>query len=116
MEFTLITVVKALAEVAGFALIGQGILYLFAGANREKNFAYLMLKAVTSPVFKTARFLTPRFVLDRHLWMLAVLLVFVVWFIAAQYKLSLCLTQYRDNPSCSEMLRTLEQRRGTPQQ
>ncbi|HSD59385.1 MAG TPA: hypothetical protein VLC55_00840 [Burkholderiales bacterium] len=116
MEFTLVTIVKALAEVAGFALIGQGILYLFAGANRERNFAYQMLKAVTSPVFKTARFLTPRFVLDRHLWMLAVLLVFLVWYIAAQYKLGLCLTQYRDNPSCAEMLKTLEERRGATTQ
>lgn len=116
MEFTLITIVKALAEVAGFALIGQGILYLFAGAKREGNFAYQMLKAVTSPVFKVARFVTPRFVMDRHLWLVAVLLVFLVWFIAAQYKLSLCLTQYRDNPSCSEMIRTLEERRGSAQQ
>ena len=116
MEFTLITIVKALAEVAGFALIGQGILFLFAGAKREKNFAYLMLKAVTSPLFRTARFIAPRVVLDRHLWLMAVLLVFVVWFVAAQYKLSLCLGEHRDNPSCSEMLRTLEERRaGGPQ-
>lgn len=78
-EFTLFTILKALTEVAGFALLGQGVLYLFAGAKRETNFAYLMLKAVTSPVFKLARFLTPKMVLDRHIWILTPLIVIVLW-------------------------------------
>jgi hypothetical protein len=78
-EFTLFSILKALTEVAGFALLGQGTLYLFAGARRESNFAYLMLKAVTSPVFKLARFLSPRVVLDRHIWILTPLIVIVLW-------------------------------------
>jgi hypothetical protein len=88
-EFTLVTILKALTEVAGFALLGQGVLYLFAGAKRESNFAYLMLKAVTSPVFKLARFLAPRMVLDRHIWMLAPLIVIVLWVIFTYLKIQL---------------------------
>ena len=79
MEYTIVTILKALTEVAGFALLGQGVLYLFAGAAREKNFAYVMLKAVTSPVFRLARLLTPRFVLDRHIWLLTPLIVLALW-------------------------------------
>ena len=33
---TLVIILKALAEIAGFALIGQGVLYVLAGAGREQ--------------------------------------------------------------------------------
>jgi hypothetical protein len=86
-EFTLVTILKALTEVAGFALLGQGILYLFAGAKREANFAYVMLKTVTSPVFRLARFLAPRIVLDQHIWMLTPLIVIILWVVFTYLKI-----------------------------
>jgi ABC-type uncharacterized transport system permease subunit len=108
-------IIKALAEVAGFALIGQGALYLLAGANRDKNGAYQILKTVTSPILKFARIITPRFVLDQHVGLVAFFLVFVIWYFAGQQKLHLCLTQYPDHPSCVAMIKTLEERRGGTQ-
>ncbi len=107
-------IIKALAEVAGFALIGQGLLYLLAGAKREKNGAYQILKVVTSPILKFARIITPRFVLDQHIGLVAFFLVFVIWYFAGQQKLQLCLTQHPDHPSCVQMIKTLEERRGGP--
>ena len=89
LEFTVVTILKALTEVAGFALLGQGVLYLFAGARRESNFAYLMLKAVTSPVFRLVRLLTPRMVLDRHIWILTPLIVIVLWLVFTYMKIKL---------------------------
>lgn len=102
--------VKLLAEIVGLCLIGQGILYLLAGANREKNFPYQILKTITSPIMKLLRLITPRFVLDQHLGLLAFLVVFLVWFWAGQQKLMLCLTQYSQDPSCSAMLQKYSER------
>ncbi len=74
-----VIILKALVEVAIFAAIGQGILYLFAGAKREQNFVYTTFKMLTSPATKLARLLSPRFILDQHIWMVAFFLLLVFW-------------------------------------
>lgn len=91
MSFTLVTILKALLEVAGLSLLGQGILYLFAGANRERNFVYLMFRTVTTPVFRVTRLVTPRFILDRHIWLLTPLVVFGLWMLVTLWKIRLAL-------------------------
>jgi hypothetical protein len=91
MSFTLVTIIKALIEVAGFSLLGQGVLYLFAGASRERNFVYLMFKAVTAPVFKLTRFVTPRFILDRHIWILTPLVLMLLWTTVTYFKIRIAL-------------------------
>ena len=72
-------VLKALVEVALLALLGQGILYIFAGAGRSENLIYRMFATVTRPVMKVARFITPRFVLDQHIGLVAFFLLAVLW-------------------------------------
>lgn len=91
MSFTLVTILKALTEIAGLSLLGQGVLYVFAGASRERNFVYLMFKTVTAPVFKLTRLITPRFILDRHIWLLTPLLVVVLWTILTYFKIKIAL-------------------------
>jgi hypothetical protein len=73
----LVVILKAVNEVALMALLGQGALYVLAGANRDRNPIYGILKAVTSPVMKLARLITPRVVLDRHIGFVALFLVLV---------------------------------------
>jgi hypothetical protein len=107
----LVTLIKALAEVAGFALIGQGVLFLLAGARRDKNVPYQILKTITLPVFKLARLITPRVVLDQHLGLVAFLLVAIVWYMVAQHKLHLCVTQAPNHPACVDMVKAYEERR-----
>lgn len=87
MSFTLVTILKALIEVAGFSLLGQGVLYLFAGPSRERNFVYIMFRTVTAPVFKVTRFIAPRFILDRHLWLLAPLVLLLMWAVVTYFKI-----------------------------
>ena len=91
MSFTLVTIVKALIEVAGFSLLGQAVLYVFAGPSRERNFVYVMFRTVTAPVFKLTRFLAPRFILDRHIWMLAPLVLAILWLVATYFKIRIAL-------------------------
>ena len=76
--------VKLLIEIALFALIGQGAMQILArmmGQPPESNFAYRVFKIVASPVVKPCRWITPRFVADRYLPLVALSLLAVgyVW-------------------------------------
>ena len=63
----IILILKALTEVAGVAFLGQGVLWVIAGAKRGENLVYKIFVTLTSPVTKVARFITPRIVLDQHI-------------------------------------------------
>jgi hypothetical protein len=77
--FEVIVVLKALTEVAAVAMIGQGLLYVLAGSKRNENAIYGIFKTITSPVMKATRWITPKFVLDQHLGMVAFFLLMVLW-------------------------------------
>jgi hypothetical protein len=89
--YEIIVVLKALTEVAGVAMIGQGVLYAVAGAKRDQNPFYVIFKTVSSPVMKLTRWITPRIVLDRHLWLVAVFLLIVLWIGLTIMKISIVL-------------------------
>ncbi len=77
--YEIIVVLKALTEVAGVAMMGQGILWVIAGAKREQNPIYGVFKTLTMPVMKVTRWITPRIVLDQHLGLVAFFLLIVLW-------------------------------------
>jgi hypothetical protein len=79
IELLIVTILRALVEVAGFALLGQGLLAVLAGKKRDDNFVYRLLQIVTSPIIKLVRFITPRFVLDAHMPLLTFFLLLWVW-------------------------------------
>ena len=79
IELLLLVIVKALAELAFMFLLGRGILYVLAGSKREGNLFYQILRIVTDPVIRAARWLSPRFVLDAHIPFVAVALVAWIW-------------------------------------
>jgi len=93
IEYKIVIILRAVVEVAGYALIGQGILFLFAGASRHKNFAYQLLAAVTRPAFRVARIVTPRFVRDEHIGLVAFFLVFWLWVALTLAKRYVCVTR-----------------------
>ncbi len=99
---TLLVVLKALAEVAGLALLGQGILFLLAGANREQNVFYRVLKTLTMPVWRAVRFVAPRFIVDRHIGLLSFLLLGLGWFLLVAFQAGQCLDQL-GHPSCERL-------------
>lgn len=83
--------VKLIAEIAVLALIGQWLLGLLAGRNREGNFFYRVLQVMTNPFVKTVRAVTPRVVLDRHVPLATLLVMIVLWLIATMAKISICM-------------------------
>ena len=71
----------AVGPCAGASLIGEAFvaaLFVLAGARRDGNFAYTLLKAVTSPIMKATRFVAPRFVVDAHIGFLALFFLLVI--------------------------------------
>jgi hypothetical protein len=77
--YEVIVILKALTEVAGVAMMGQGVLWVLAGAKREQNAIYGIFKTLTSPVMKATRWITPRVVLDQHIGLVAFFLLMVLW-------------------------------------
>lgn len=85
------TTFKLLAEIALFALAGQWILGLLAGEGKSTNPFYRVLQLVGKPCLLAARWLSPRVVHDRHLPLVAVLLVASIWLAATLGKVGICL-------------------------
>ena len=106
----LLSIIKAICEILALALLGQGVLWLVAGKARETNFVYKMFASVTRPLMWLSRAIMPRFVLDRHIWMVGVFIVFALWVIAGQQKLKHCVTESPDSPLCVEIVKALKER------
>jgi len=106
----LLSIVKAIGEILMLTLLGQGVLWLIAGKSRETNFVYKLFAAVTRPVMLLARLIMPRFVLDRHIWMVGVLIVLMAWIFAGQQKLLMCKGEAAADPLCVEIAKSLKER------
>ena len=74
-----VVTLRILVEICLFALIGQGILAVLPGVDRERNIFYLVLRTLASPGWRVARWVSPRFVLDQHVGWIALLLLGVLW-------------------------------------
>lgn len=85
--FEVIVILKALTEVAAVGMLGQGLLYLLAGRSRDRNLVYRLFQIITSPVMKVTRLITPRIVLDRHVWLVALLLLATLWLVLTVLKI-----------------------------
>ncbi len=83
--------IKLIAEIALLALLGQWLLGLLAGAKKEQNLFYQILQIMTRPFVSVARLLTPKLVLDRHVPLVAFLLLTFIWLGATVYKIQTCL-------------------------
>ena len=90
--YEIIVILKALTEVAGIAMFGQGVLWVVAGAQRDKNPIYGIFKMIASPVMKVTRWITPRVVLDRHLGLVAFFLLMVLWLVLTFAKIGIVLS------------------------
>jgi hypothetical protein len=82
--------VKLVAEIALMALAGRW-LGLLAGERREQNFFYQMLHMLVRPFLAGARLVSPRIVLDRHVPLVAFLLLALAWVVATFMKIQICL-------------------------
>lgn len=87
----LLTSIKLVTEIALMAMLGQWVLGLLAGAKRESNLVYQLFAVLTKPVIRLARWLAPRVVIDRHVPLVAFLLLLFSWLVATLSRIQLCL-------------------------
>ncbi len=88
---TVASTVKLIAEIALLSLLGQWLLGLLAGAKKDQNLFYQVLQIVVRPFVSVARLVTPKFVLERHLPLVAFFLLAFVWIGATLLKIQTCL-------------------------
>lgn len=86
----LVSSIKLIAEIALMAFAGQWLLGLLAGRRRDTNLFYRLFKVLTDPFVKGARWITPSVVLDRHLPLVAFLVLAFTWLIATATRISIC--------------------------
>ncbi len=86
----LANVVKLVAEIALMAMLGQWVLGLLAGSRKERNIFYQVLQIVSRPFVALARVVSPSFVLDRHVPLIAFLMLVFLWLGATVYRIKTC--------------------------
>jgi hypothetical protein len=89
--YEIIVILKALTEIAGVAFLGQGVLWVIAGAKRDQNFVYKLFKTLTSPVTRVTRAITPRIIIDAHIGLVAFFLLTVAWLVLTVWKIKIVL-------------------------
>jgi len=76
--------------IALLALVGQALLYVLAGANRDRNFFYQLLQIVSKPFTLLVRKLTPKQVADRHVPLVTFFLLLIAYAVVTFEKIALC--------------------------
>lgn len=85
-----VSIVKLIAEIALLCIAGQWVLGLLAGAKRDTNTFYQLFQVLTRPFMRGTRLITPRLVLDRHVPLVAFLLLVFIWLAMTALKISIC--------------------------
>lgn len=107
---TVIVIVKALVAIAGLALLGQGIVHLLAGAGRETNIFYRLLRTLAKPATATVRAITPRrLVPDEYIGFAAFFLLAGVYIALVIQQTSLC-QQDLQHAACERLAVDYQQR------
>ena len=93
IEITLLSMLLALVQVALYLFAGRAAMWVFAGNNRDKNFIYQLFKKGTDPLVKATRFITPKFVLDRHIPFVTVILLVWMGLMVIHFRRVMCVAQ-----------------------
>ncbi len=86
-----LNIVQLVLYIALLALVGQGALYVLAGARRDGNIFYRLLQVISKPFTVPVRWITPRQVDDRHVPVVTFLLLLIVYAVVTFEKINLCL-------------------------
>ena len=93
IEYTLVSILIALVQVALYLFVGRAAMFVLAGARRDQNFIYQLFRKGTDFLVKATRFITPRIVLDKHIPFVAFLLLVWIGLMLIYAKRSICLAQ-----------------------
>lgn len=88
---TFLNIAQLILYIALLALAGQGVLYFLAGAKRETNIFYQLLRIVSKPFTVPVRKITPRQVADQHVPIVTFFLLLIAYAVVTFEKIGLCL-------------------------
>ena len=89
--FFALSAAKLLLEIALMALLGQGLLFVLAGAGRETNVFYRLLQSITRPVTAMMRKMTPTRLADRHVPAATFFVLLIVWVVVTVERIRHCI-------------------------
>jgi cytochrome b561 len=85
-----LNIAQLVLYVALLALVGQGMLYVLAGANRDRNIFYQLLQIVSKPFTLLVRKITPKQVADQHVPLVTFFLLLIIYAVVTFEKIALC--------------------------
>ncbi len=90
---TALNLIQLVLYIALLALLGQGLLYILAGPNRESNFFYKLMQVVSKPFTVPVRWVTPKQVADHQVPIVTFFLLLVIYAVVTLEKIQLCVAQ-----------------------
>lgn len=88
---TFLNIAQLVLYIALLSLLGQGLLFVLAGAKRDSNFFYKLLQLLSKPFTLPVRKLTPRQVADRHVPVVTFGLLLILYAVVTFEKINHCL-------------------------
>lgn len=85
-----LNIAQLVLYIALLALVGQALLFVLAGAKRDRNIFYQLLQILSKPFTLLVRRLTPKQVDDRHVPVVTFFLLLIIYAVVTFEKISLC--------------------------
>ena len=87
-----INILQLIFYISALALLGQGLLYVLAGAKRSNNFFFQIFQIVNRPFFVLARWLAPKQIVDSQIGFVAAFLVAILYIAVSLWKIDYCIS------------------------
>ena len=89
---TILNAIQLVLYIALLALLGQGVLYVLAGARRESNFFYKLLQVLSKPFTWPLRRVMPKQVADHQVPIVAFMLLLLLYAVVTFERADLSVT------------------------
>jgi hypothetical protein len=87
---TFLNLLQLILYIPLLALLGQGLLFVLAGAKRNENFFYQLLQLISKPFTFVVRKVTPAKVGDSQVPIVTFFLLVIVYAVVSFEKINLC--------------------------
>lgn len=85
-----LSILRALAEIAGMSLLAQGALWLLTAGEPQRNAIYRLFALITRPVIVATRCLAPKAISDLRIPLVTFFLLFALWIGLAYVRQVVC--------------------------
>jgi hypothetical protein len=87
-----LNIAQLVLYIGALGLIGQGLLYVLAGQGRDTNLFYQLIGIINKPWTLTARFISPKQIIDRQIPFVAFCIVGVLYIAVTLAKIEHCIS------------------------